>query len=160
MRAVNGVGLARQADSATGTCEDARRNCGGDRSSFVHSPSEAARSLAEIVGMKVASEAVGMSETRALRQWIDGSRSIQAQDTLARLYLVLDLALALSELFEVDAVARWFQLYNRHLDGKTPIQFLNTVAIDDAGPRLLALVSSYSAIPPSAARDAGTQLAQ
>ena len=129
-----------------------------DRTLFTHSPSEAARRLARIVGLTVASEAVGMSEARALKHWIDGSRAIQSHDTLARLYLVLDLAVAMSEVFADDAVARWFQLYNKDLDGKTPIQFLNTGAIDDAGPRLLNLVAAYSTANDVVTRETGTQV--
>src|SRR5680860_661284 len=66
----------------------------------------------------------GVTETRAVKEWADGSRSIRSPETEARLRLALQIAVMLAERDDARVVQAWFTGLNPQLDDRSPARLL------------------------------------
>lgn len=77
-----------------------------------------------------------VSETRAVRQWAEGSRKPQG-DVPRRLREAYVLALCISREEDIEAAQAWFQGLNPLLDDAAPARLLREGNLDEVGPMVI-----------------------
>lgn len=91
--------------------------------------------LLELLGAKLVSYIGGVTETRAARQWLDGTREVRP-DVQARLREALTVALTIASKDEPRVVQAWFQGLNPQLEDRSPSRLLREGALDKVGPEV------------------------
>ena len=100
------------------------------------------KDLCGLLGPKLVAYIAGVSETRALQQWIEGVRP-KHPDVEKRLRLAAQLARLIAA-HDNGAVAQaWFQGLNPQLGDRSPARLLREGDIADVGPRLLAAARAF-----------------
>ncbi len=87
----------------------------------------------------------GVSETRAVNEWADGTRSIRSADTEARLRLTLQVAGMLAERDDPRVVQAWFTGLNPQLDDRSPARLLREGDLDEVGPLVMGAARAFLA---------------
>ena len=77
-----------------------------------------------------------VGETRAVRQWAEGSRKPQG-DVARRLRETYALALCISREEDIEATQAWFQGLNPLLDDAAPARLLREGDLDKVGPMVI-----------------------
>ncbi|MGW5525250.1 hypothetical protein [Gordonia sp. NPDC003950] len=83
-----------------------------------------AQRAAEVLGLELAARAVGVSESRAVRQWIEGERGVKGAATLLRLRTVAQLVDELSGTMTPYEIQGWLTVANPGFGFKSPVQML------------------------------------
>lgn len=109
-------------------------------------PAVLVKELLEVLGAKLVAYLGGVRETRAVRQWAQGERTIANAQDLARLRLVYQLALLLTERDSPAVVQAWFVGLNPSLADRSPARVLREQSLDDAGPQVLAAARQFAAV--------------
>lgn len=110
------------------------------RSPFPHVVKDASG----LLGPKLVAYIASVSETRAVQQWIDGSRP-KDPETEKRLRFAAQVAKLIAA-HDNGAVAQaWFQGLNPQLDDRSPARLLREGDVDDVGPKLLAAARAFVA---------------
>src|SRR5260370_5008559 len=91
--------------------------------------------LLELLGAKVVSYIGVVSDTRAARQWLDGTRDVRP-DVQARLREALTVALTIASKDEARVVQAWFQGRNPQLEDRSPSRLLREGALEKVGPEV------------------------
>lgn len=100
--------------------------------------------LQGILGSRLVAYLGGVKETRAVRQWAEGTRE---PDSLTRQRLRESHVIA-SMLLQVDApsvVQAWFQGLNPLLDDRSPAYLLREGDLAEVGPQILAAARLFIA---------------
>ena len=84
---------------------------------------EVVQNLVELLGGKLVAYIAGVTETRAVRQWAEGSREVR-DDAKARLREALTVALTVASKDDARVVQAWFQGLNPQLDDRSPARLL------------------------------------
>jgi hypothetical protein len=84
---------------------------------------KAVDALVKLIGAPLVAYITGVSETRAVRQWITGDRSPHPS-TRAKLQVTLQVAQYLAEAGEVGVIEAWFQGLNPSLRDQTPAELI------------------------------------
>lgn len=92
--------------------------------------------LEELLGAKLVAYLAGVQETRAVREWAEGTREPRPP-VPARLRLALQVALMLREHDSPAVVQAWFQGMNPLLDDRAPARVLREEELEQAGPEVL-----------------------
>jgi hypothetical protein len=104
---------------------------------------EVVSELSELLGPRAVAYLGNVKETRAVRQWADGSRAPSAA-VMQRLRHALQLACMLSSTTHVSVVQSWFQGMNPKLDDVSPLRMLREDDLQEvAGPRTLAAARTF-----------------
>lgn len=107
--------------------------------------SELVTELRGALGPGLVAGLAGVSETRPVHQWADGTRGLKSPHTEARLRLAYHLLKLVTER-DSDSVARvWFTGLNPELDDASPVRLLRDGDLDEVGPRLLAAARAFAA---------------
>lgn len=85
----------------------------------------------------------GVSETRAVNEWADGSRSVRSADTETRLRLALQIAVMLAGQDHPGVVQAWFTGLNPQLDDRSPARLLREGDLDEVGPLVMGAVRAF-----------------
>ena len=86
----------------------------------------------------------GVSETRAVHQWAEGSRQAR-EETVERLPLVYQVTHTLLHR-DVAAVAQaWWQGLNPRLDDRSPARLVRDGDLSEVGPAVLAAAREFAA---------------
>lgn len=110
------------------------------RSPFPH----VVKDVSGLIGPKLVAYIAGVAETRAVQQWVDGSRP-KDPETEKRLRLTAQLAKLISG-HDNSAVAQaWFQGLNPQLNDRSPARLLRDGDVADVGPKLLAAARAFVA---------------
>lgn len=99
--------------------------------------------LREMLGAKLVAYLAGVGETRAVRQWSEGTRTMPA-GTQERLRLAYHVAGILSETSGHRVVQSWFQGMNPQLDDRAPARLLRETDPHQAGPEVLAAARAFA----------------
>src|SRR5260370_18375670 len=91
--------------------------------------------LLELLGAKLVSYIGGVSETRAARQWLDGTRDVRP-DVQARLPEALTVALTIASKDEARVVQAGFQGLNPQLQDRSPSRLFRGGALGKVGPEV------------------------
>lgn len=102
------------------------------------------KGVSGLLGPRLVAYVAGVAETRAVQQWVDGSRP-KDPETEKRLRLAAQLAKLIAG-HDNDAVAQaWFQGLNPQLDDRSPARLLREGDVADVGPKLLAAARAFVA---------------
>ena len=100
--------------------------------------------LRELLGAKLVAYVGSVRETRAVRQWSEGTRTPN-DAVVQRLRLAYQVAALLAERDEPAVVQAWFQGLNPQLDDQTPARLLREGDLDTTGPQVLAAARAFVA---------------
>lgn len=94
------------------------------------------QSLVDLLGATMVATAGGVKETRAVQQWIDGSREPQRPHVLR---FALQIALMISTSATTDRARAWFNGANPHLEDRVPLFVLRDGTLEEIqGPLMFA----------------------
>lgn len=108
-------------------------------------PAQLVAELRDLLGARLVAYLGGVKETRAVRQWAEGTRRVSAGD-LRRLRLAYQAARLLAERDTPAVVQAWFQGLNPALEDRSPARVLREGDIDDVGPAVLAAARQFAAV--------------
>ena len=110
------------------------------------SSADLAGELRTLLGAKLVAYLGGVKETRAVRQWVEGSRQIAGADNQRRLRLAYQAAKLIAERDDPGVVQAWFQGLNPALADRSPARLLREGDLDDVGPQVLAAARQFAAV--------------
>lgn len=105
---------------------------------------ELVASLRDILGSKLVAYIGSVRETRAVRQWAEGSRT-PSRDVLSRLRMAYRIAGLLRERDAAGVVQAWFQGMNPRLDDVAPARLLREGDLEQVGPVVLSAARAFAA---------------
>lgn len=101
--------------------------------------------LRDLLGAKLVAYLGGVKETRAVRQWAEGTREVSGSEDLRRLRLAYQAAKLISARDTPAVVQAWFQGLNPGLQDRSPARVLREGDLDEVGPRVLAAARQFRA---------------
>ena len=108
--------------------------------------SQLVTALRELLGAKLVAYLGKVKETRAVRQWAEGTRTINNDTDVERLRIAYRAARLIAER-DTPAVAQtWFQGLNPILDDRPPALLLREGELSDVGPKVLAAARQFAAV--------------
>lgn len=105
---------------------------------------ELVEALRGVLGARLVAYLGSVKESRAVRQWAEGTRT-PADATVRRLRDAYQVAALLAEHDSPGVVQAWFQGMNPELDDISPVRLLRDEDIDAAAPRVLAAARAFAA---------------
>ncbi|MGH6689694.1 MAG: hypothetical protein ACREF4_03320 [Gammaproteobacteria bacterium] len=102
------------------------------------------KDVSGLIGLRLVAYIAGVVETRAVQQWVDGSRPMDPE-TEKRLRLAAQPAKLIAGHDSAAVAQAWFQGLNPQLDDRSPARLLREGDITDVGPKLLAAARSFAA---------------
>lgn len=99
--------------------------------------------LRDILGSKLVAYLGNVKETRAVRLWADGSRSM-SQETEQRLRMAYQISRLVSETNQAHVVQAWFQGLNPHLADRSPARLIRELDPHEIGPDLLDAARAFA----------------
>src|SRR5699024_444560 len=116
---------------------------------YVHAiriePAELVAQLRQLLGARLVANLGGVKETRAVRQWAEGTRQVSAED-LRRLLLAYQAGKLLAERDTSAVVQAWFQGLNPALEDRSPARVLREGDLDEVGPAVLTAARQFAAV--------------
>ena len=109
-------------------------------------PAQLVTELRDLLGAKLVAYLGGVKETRAVRQWADGTRQVASGQDLGRLRLAYQAATLLAQREHPGVIQAWFQGLNPTLADRSPARMLREGDIDDVGPQVLAAARQFAAV--------------
>ena len=109
-------------------------------------PAVLVKELRELLGARLVAYLGGVKETRAVRQWAEGTRRIASGEDLARLRVAYQAAALLAERDSTAVVQAWFTGLNPALADRSPARVLRETPVEAAGPQVLAAARSFAAV--------------
>lgn len=103
------------------------------------------KELRDLLGAKLVAYLGGVRETRAVRQWAEGTRSIQDNTDERRLRLAYQIAVLIAERDAPDVIQAWFQGLNPALEDRSPARLLREGDLDEVGPAVLGAARAFAA---------------
>ena len=100
--------------------------------------STVAAELRQLLGAKLVAYIADVGETRAVRQWAEGTRTPNGDGTENRLRLAYSVALCIANADGPSTAQAWFQGLNPLLDDVSPARLLREGDLETAGPRVIA----------------------
>lgn len=102
--------------------------------------------LADHLGFKLVAYLGKVKETRAVRQWAEGTREINRPEDVERLRLAFRAASLIMSRESAGVAQAWFQGLNPVLGDVSPARLLRDGDIADVGPQVLAAARQFAAI--------------
>jgi hypothetical protein len=100
------------------------------------------KELVDCLGSKLVAYVAGVTETRAVRQWMEGER--EARDPIPdRLRLALHVALLIARHDNARVAQAWFQGLNPQLDDRSPARLLREGDLHEVGPLVLSAARAF-----------------
>jgi hypothetical protein len=109
-------------------------------------PAQLVTELRDLLGAKLVAYLGGVKETRAVRQWADGTRQVASGQDLRRLRLAYQAATLLAQREHPPVIQAWFQGLSPTLADRSPARMLREGDIDDVGPQVLAAARQFAAV--------------
>jgi len=100
--------------------------------------------LRDLLGAKLVAYIAGVTETRAVREWADGTREPRSPIP-DRLRLALQVAVMLREHDSPAVVQAWFQGMNPLLEDRAPARVLRDQPLAEVGPEVLNAARAFVA---------------
>lgn len=107
---------------------------------------ELVSALRTLLGSKLVAYLGKVKETRAVRQWAEGTRTINNETDVERLRIAYRVVRLITER-DTPAVAQtWLQGLNPILEDQPPALLLREGELNDVGPRVLAAARQFAAV--------------
>ena len=100
------------------------------------------KELSDLIGPKLVAYIGGVTETRAVTGWADGTRAPRG-NTFERLRLTLQVASVIAESESPRVAQSWLQGLNPQLDDRSPARLLREGNIAESGPMVLAALRAF-----------------
>lgn len=100
--------------------------------------------LRDLLGAQLVAYLGSVTETRAVRQWAEGTRKPPAE-AIRRLRLAYQVAGLLIERDQPQVIQAWFQGMNPQLEDTAPARLIREGNPDEVGPRVLAAAREFAA---------------
>ncbi len=100
------------------------------------------RELRELLGARLVAYVADVKETRAVHEWADDARTPNAE-TVRRLRVALQVALAIAEVDGHEVTQAWFQGLNPQLDDRSPARLLREGEIHEVGPEVISASRAF-----------------
>ncbi len=105
---------------------------------------EVVREVRGILGARLCAYLGSVKETRAVHQWVEGSRA-PSVDVQRRLRVALQAAAPIAAADSAAVAQAWFQGLNPQLEDRSPAHLLREGELDEIGPAVLGAVRSFLA---------------
>ena len=105
---------------------------------------ELVTALRDLLGARLVAYLGSVRETRAVRQWSEGTR-VPGDAVVQRLRLAYQVAALLAERDDPAVVQAWFQGLNPQLDDQAPARLLRDSDLEATGPQVLAAARAFAA---------------
>jgi hypothetical protein len=102
--------------------------------------------LGSILGLKLVAYLGNVKETRAVRQWADGSRAVSGAEDIERMRLAFRAARLIMSRDSKEVAQAWFQGLNPLLEDVSPARLLREGHLNIEGPRVLAAARQFAAV--------------
>lgn len=102
--------------------------------------------LANLLGLKLVAYLGNVKETRAVRQWADGSRAVSSAEDVERLRLAFRAARLIMSRDSKEVAQAWFQGLNPLLGDISPARLLREGDLDTTGAQVLAAARQFAAV--------------
>lgn len=99
--------------------------------------------LRDVLGAKLVAYLAGVQETRAVRQWAEGTRRMPSE-TEARLRLAYHVAGIVAESNAPRVVQTWLQGMNPQLEDRAPARLIRETDPHQSGPEVLAAARAFA----------------
>jgi hypothetical protein len=103
------------------------------------------KELRDLLGAKLVAYIGGVKETRAVRQWAEGTRQVQGPSDELRLRLAYQAATLIAERDGPQVAQAWFQGLNPQLEDRSPARLLREGDLDEVGPAVLNAARAFAA---------------
>jgi len=103
------------------------------------------KGLRDLLGAKLVAYLGGVQETRAVRQWAEGTRAVQDKTDEYRLRLAYQIAALIAEKDSPAVVQAWFQGLNPQLEDRSPARLLREGDLNEVGPLVLTAARAFAA---------------
>ena len=110
------------------------------------STAELVTALRDLLGAKLVAYLGNVKETRAVRQWAEGSRAIANPVDVDRLRVAYRAARMIAERDSAAVAQAWFQGLNPLLDDVAPARLLREGELEVAGPQVLSAARQFAAV--------------
>ncbi|NGP09035.1 hypothetical protein G6038_26880 [Rhodococcus sp. 14C212] len=110
------------------------------------SPVEPVTALRELLGARLVAHLGRGPETRAVRQWAEGTRAVGSDTDLARLRVAYRAARLICDCDSPMVAQAWFQGLNPILDDRAPALLLREGELADVGPQVSAAARQFAAV--------------
>ena len=102
--------------------------------------------LRDLLGAKLVAYLGRVKETRAVRQWAEGTRSIANPADVDRLRVAYRAAAVLTARDSKQVAQAWFQGLNPLLDDRSPARVLRDGDLEQVGPQVLTAARQFAAV--------------
>lgn len=106
---------------------------------------EVVTELRDLLTARLVAYLARVTETRAVHDWADGTRTMRSRETEDRLRLTLQIALMLSQHDSRRVVQSWFTGLNPQLDDRSPARLLREGDIHEVGPLVMGAARAFLA---------------
>ena len=110
------------------------------------SQAELVSALREILSAKLVAYLGRVKETRAVRQWAEGTRTISSDTDVERLRIAYRAARLITARDSAAVAQAWFQGLNPLLDDRAPARLLREGDLTEIGPQVLAAARQFAAV--------------
>ena len=110
------------------------------------SQAELVAALRALLGAKLVAYLGRVKETRAVRQWAEGSRTIGNDTDVERLRVAYRVARLITARHTAAVAQAWFQGLNPILDDRAPARVLREEDLAGSGPLVLAAARQFAAV--------------
>ena len=102
--------------------------------------------LRDLLGAKLVAYLGRVKETRAVRQWAEGTRSIANPADVDRLRVAYRAAAVITARDSKQVAQAWFQGLNPLLDDRSPARVLRDGDLEEVGPQVLTAARQFAAV--------------
>lgn len=102
----------------------------------------AVKDLRDLLGARLVAYIAGVTETRAVHEWADGSRDPRPV-VADRLRFALRVAGFIAEHDGPSVTQAWFQGLNPQLDDRSPARLLREGDLEEVGPLILSAARAF-----------------
>jgi hypothetical protein len=115
-------------------------------SAMTMSTAELVTELRDLLGAKLVAYLGRVKETRAVRQWAEGTRAIANPVDVDRLRVAYRAAAMITARDSKQVAQAWFQGLNPLLDDRSPARLLREGELDEVGPQVLTAARQFAAV--------------
>lgn len=130
--------------TAAGTAS--RPDLSAYNASMMMDTAELVTALRDLLGAKLVAYLARVKETRAVRQWAEGTREIANPTDAERLRVAYRAACMVNERDSKKVAQAWFQGLNPFLDDRSPARVLRDGDLEADGARVIAAARQFSAV--------------
>lgn len=110
------------------------------------STAELVTALRALLGAKLVAYLGKVKETRAVRQWAGGTRTIANPTDVDRLRVAYRAAALITARDSAEVAQSWFQGLNPLLDDRSPARVLREGDLEEVGPQVLTAARQFAAV--------------